>query len=227
MKFNYFGNVKLGKVSVISRPVGIGENGTCPAACPFLEKGCYAKITEARMPNTRIYSQNNVKTSEEELFAFLVQSAALRNDIRIHERGDFLLNEKLDIEYLKNLKKALKKFNKKKFKYKPKIWVYTHVYMKQVSQLVNYGVVVYASVHSQNDIKEAKKAGFTLFAMDSGLRKNRKNKGVQDIPSYIELPIIGRTLVCPEQRMGETKNITCSNCNYCIMGKGNITFLKH
>jgi len=228
VKFNYSGNIKLGKnVSVISRPVGVGKTGTCPSGCPFLERGCYAKIIEGRMPNTRKFAENNVITSLEEIFLFLAESKKIRNDVRIHERGDFLLDGKLDIEYLNNWKKALTRFNKNKSGYIPKIWVYTHVYHRKVADLQKYGVIVYASVHTEDDIKQAKKAGFKLFAIDSKIQKKRRVKGIQSVSSYIDLPALGRTLVCPEQRMGDTKNITCSTCNYCTTGKGNIAFLKH
>lgn len=222
LNFNHKGNAKLGPhVSVVSRPVG----DTCPVGCPFLKPrgGCYAKIMEARRPNNRKSALANLNSSANELTAFLFEARANGNIVRIHERGDFLKDGKLDISYLNDWKIAIGKVRG------VKIWVYTHVYHRKIAALSKLGVAVYASIHTDADMKKAKAAGFTLFAIDSGIRKNRKNRGKQAVANYMSFPSlpIVKALVCPEQRRGDMQHITCQNCGYCVNGRGHVAFLKH
>lgn len=105
----------------------------------------------------------------------------------------------------------------------PHTFTYTHIYDHRIAELQDYGVNVYASVHGETDIEEAKKAGFNLFAFATKIPK--KKGGTPDAPKYIDLPVLGRTLVCPEQRMGR-KRVTCDKCKWCVEGKGNVAFLE-
>lgn len=219
------GNEKLGSnCYVISRPVG----KTCPAGCFFLGNGCYAEKTEKRFPNARKAGFANIHPSVKEITALLDQAEKEGRHIRMQERGDFLLNGKIDYPYIRAWKKALKDRS-----LSINIWCYTHVYSKEVADLQNYGVKMYASVHNETDIAKAKKAGFSLFAYIT--TDKRKKGGSHDYAKRIETPL-GMCTVCPEQihgRKNNTKNVTCTGskdsiaCTLCCRGYSNIVFLTH
>ncbi len=209
------GNEKLGKkVYVINRPVGV----TCPSSCALLHYGCYAEKTENRFSRAKRVGFLNLKVKTEELVGMIRDAYQNKKDIRIHERGDFVYKGKSDRKYIQAWKKAVDvSLNI------PYIWVYTHVYQKSIAQLQRKKVSVYASVHNTEDVKKAKAKGFKLFAWAIDIPK--KKGGSKDFPAKIDLPILGSTLVCPEQRFGR-KKITCDKCRWCIEGKGNVVFLK-
>ena len=209
------GNEKIGKkVVIVNRPVEL----TCPPDCALLGNGCYAEKTENRFQQARRFAMANLALTVAQIQETIRLAVNMKKDIRIHERGDFLLKGKLDRKYLAAWRKAITASV-----VKPYIWVYTHVYQKSISNLQQEGVAVYASVHSEKDVKKAKQKGFTLFAW--AIDTPKKKGGSQDFPAKIELPVIGKTLVCPEQRLGR-KKITCDKCRWCIEGKGNVVFLR-
>ena len=74
-------------------------------------------------------------------------------------------------------------------------------------------------------MKQAKLAGFTLFAWITDLKRS-KRKDNRDKPKFVTLPLLGSTLVCPEQIMGKDR-VTCSKCKWCVNGKGNVAFMQH
>jgi hypothetical protein len=161
--------------------------------------------------------QNIGATAEEiqEAIDFAVESG---KDVRLHERGDFLLDNKIDREYVNNWQSVLTATRNL-----PWIWGYTHVFQVSIAKLRQKRVNLYASVHSTKDIKQAKKKGFKLFAWQIDTPKKRG--GSKNFPAKLDMPILGRTLVCPEQRLGRN-NITCDKCRWCIEGKGHVIFLK-
>lgn len=204
-------NEKIGDGAlIISRPVGT----TCPRSCPFLNNGCYAEQTEKRFPHVKPSSFRNILPSVEELTHLFNEG----KPVRLHERGDFLLNGRLHTAYVNRVKQALMSAKC------PTVWTYTHHYSPKLAELQEYGLQVYASVHSVSDIRKAKEAGFRLLAYI--LPDRKKKGGSKDYPPRVNLPIIGKTLVCPEQRLGRSK-ITCMKCGWCIKGRGNVAFLTH
>ena len=214
------GNDKLGNsVIVNSRPVG----DSCPPGCFFLENGCYAEKVENRFPNARTAGFTNMELTWGSIWTQIRSAYDAGKSMRIHERGDFAMPKDgksvIDYNYLNAWKKALTETENK-----PRIWTYTHLYYKCIAELANYGVKVYASVHNDADVKKAKAKGFRLFAFCTTIKK--KKGGSRDQAKRIELPVIGKTLVCPEQIMGR-KRVTCDSCNWCIDGKGNVAFLEH
>lgn len=218
------GNEKLGKCIVVSRPVG----DSCPSSCPFLNNGCYAEMTEKRFPQSRAAGFDNMIVKRHDVLATIEKAIDKNLSIRMHERGDFLKpNGQLDLRYVNNWVESLKKIKRGD---RPNIWAYTHIYDKRLLTLAKVGVYLYASVHTDADVKTAKRAGFKLFAYCTKIRKVKG--GSTDSPKFVDLPILGRTLVCPEQRLGR-KRVTCAGtdettaCNWCTMGKGNVAFLEH
>jgi hypothetical protein len=212
MKTSHTGNGKLGKkVVVVSRPVGL----SCPSSCPFLDTVCYAQGTEKQFPNSRKAGMANMAVTTNQIRTELEFAERNGKSVRIHERGDFCRNDKLDMPYVRAWSQALKTV-------KTKVWAYTHYYTKMLAKMPN--VSMYASVHNAQDIKKAKQAGFTLFAFCSKIKG--KNGGNADAPKFIDVPGLGKTLVCPEQRLGR-KRVTCDKCRWCVEGKGNVAFLEH
>jgi len=128
-------------------------------------------------------------------------------DIRIHERGDFCQNNRLDQPYVATWRKALKARTSRRF-----VWSYTHYYTRMLANLNTIAnVSIYASIHSPADIAKARKAGFSLFAFCSKIRG--KKGGNRQVPTYLNIPLLGRSLVCPEQRLGR-KRVTCDKCRW-------------
>ena len=208
-------NEKLDKqVVVVNRPVG----DTCDPKCPLLNFGCYAEKTEKRFPASRQIGLDNLDADVFDIMEVLEFAVKKGKDVRGHERGDFLLDGRIDRPYLSAWKQAIKKAVSL-----PWIWFYTHSYSKMIADLHGDKVVMYASVHCEEDVKKAKAKGFNLFAWQ--INDKKKKGGSRDYPAKVNLPIIGNTLVCPEQRLGRRK-ITCDKCRWCIEGKGNVVFLK-
>lgn len=216
MKVIQDGNEKLGKsVFVISRPVGL----TCPQDCFFLNNGCYAQRTENQYKQTRISAQSNVVITADEVEGTVRYAWSQKKSIRILERGDWGLNGEIDEKFVQAWYDGTSRV-----RLKPFIFAYTHFYDARIAKLSEVGITVYASVHNANDVETAKKAGFTRFAFATEIKKTRG--GSHDVARYIELPVLGRTLVCPEQRLGRDR-VTCDTCKVCIEGKQNVAFLRH
>ena len=222
MKFAV-GNEKLGKnCLIVSRPVGL----TCPSSCFFLHNGCYAEFTEKRFPNARKAAENNIVVSYKDIIEIIEKAIAKDYSIRIHERGDFLLNDKPDMKYIGAWKRALNAFNSL-----PDIWTYSHGYYKSIANLQDFGIRMYASIHNSTDLKAAKKAGFKLFAYCTTIP--RKKGGSADAPKLIVLDN-EKFITCPEQRRGRSNGgVTCTGgndsikCDLCVRGLANVAFLEH
>lgn len=224
MKFSN-GNEKLGtNCYIVSRPVG----DTCPFDCFFLENGCYAERTEKRFQNARKASFNNITVNKNEIIDLIKLAEDNDCSIRLHERGDFGIGNKPDKDYLKSWKQALSQYSTS-----VKLWAYTHFLHSSVSDLQNYGIQMYASTHTEEDIKKAMKAGFSLFAHI--LPEKKKKGGSKDHAKKVDLPILGSVHICPEQIRGRsgTKAVTCTGsktsvaCTLCTRGFSNIAFLTH
>ncbi len=220
------GNDKLGKnCLIVSRPVGL----TCPSSCFFLGNGCYAEFTEKRFPNARKASLENLIVSAEDIRAVIQQAIDKNLSIRIHERGDFLLNDKPDKAYIKAWKDACKGYHD--IGALPDIWTYSHGYYKVIADLQNYGIRTYASIHNSEDLKKAKRAGFKLFANCTTIP--RKKGGSADAPKLVILDNV-KFITCPEQRRGRSNGgVTCTGsgesikCDLCVRGLANVAFLEH
>ena len=222
------GNAKLGKKClVVSRAVG----DTCPSDCFYLHNGCYAESLEKQYPGVRPAGKANEVVKWQSIYSLLQSALGSGISIRIHERGDFGWNDKIDPKYVYAWRKALSEVLKDSGKL-PLVWFYTHFYSKVLSRLGDDfpTVSAYASVHNVEHIKKAKRAGFKLFAYCTTIRK--KKGGSKDFPVKIHLPILGETYVCPEQRMGRER-VTCTGgdgktaCTLCVRGFSNIAFLDH
>lgn len=223
------GNEKLGEnCIVVSRPVG----DTCPNSCEFLGNGCYAQATEKRFPNARTAGFANLITEWNTIRSMMVHAEKNNYTIRWHERGDFLKDGNLDMEYIENIERACLDILRKGGRL-PKMWSYTHFYDSRIITRLSSFIKIYASVHSSQDLESAKRAGFKLFAWcdTNGSIAKHKKGGNPDAPKITELH--GEKFVtCPEMRKGRNK-ITCTGkkggiaCNLCTFGLANVAFLEH
>jgi len=230
-KYNPNGNKKIGNAFITNRAVG----DTCPKSCSFLHDGCYAEQTEKMYPVVR---QHDLMVSEFQIElwnlirSMLINAVKMEKDVRIHERGDFFKDGQLDKPYLNAYLKALKSL-KDENKPIPQIWVYTHIYNKEILKLAEYGVAVYASISTKAQLKKAKKAGFKLFAFADKfqeLLKRSRRANPNEVPRITWEN--EKFLVCPEQRKGRESVTCCGNetskaCMWCVTGKGNVAFIDH
>ena len=231
------GNDKLGKENciVVSRPVG----DTCPSTCDFLGNGCYAEQTEKVYPGVRPAGMKNLITEKNRIRAMLVSAAAKGKDLRWHERGDFFINGKLDHEYVDNILWACESIVDAGGSL-PTMWAYTHIYDSKLSQKLGKYIIIYASVHNDDDMAQAKAAGFTRFAWcDSdekiaAKRPRGKVKAAAWRNSLPKLVVLGgeKFVTCPEIRRGRgvvtcTKTKSSVNCQLCPKGLANVLFPSH
>lgn len=229
------GNDKLGKgCIVVSRPVG----DTCPPDCDYLDNGCYAEQTEKQYKNARTAGFANIVTEKNKIRAMILDAKKREKSIRWHERGDWFLNGELDTNYVENVVWACESILADGDSL-PNMWFYTHIYDSRLVALEKY-MNVYASVHDDNDMNEAKSKGFKLFAWcDSDTKiapKRPKNKAKADawrkaLPKLVVLND-AKFVVCPEIRRGRSV-ITCTgtkdsiSCDLCVKGLANVLFPAH
>lgn len=228
MKFAY-GNEKLGPgCLVVSRPVG----DTCPSSCQFLGNGCYAQFTEKRFPNARKAGFENLHSDRTKIRVMILTAVKEGKSIRWHERGDFGLDNSLDMEYIENIEAVCLQLLREN-KALPQMWAYTHIYDSRILTRLSQFITIYASVHNAEDMQAAKAAGFKLFAWcDTDGQFPKKGKGGN--PDAPKLAIIEneRFVTCPEMRRGRD-TVTCTGskdtlaCKLCTMGTANVLFLKH
>ena len=229
------GNDKLGKgCLVVSRPVG----DTCPPSCAFLGDGCYAEQTEKMYPNVRPAGMQNLITEKNRIRAMILEAIRKEKSIRWHERGDWFLNGELDLDYVANVTWACESILSEGTEL-PDMWFYTHIYDSRLVAFEKY-MNVYASIHNDDDMNEAKAQGFKLFAWcdsDEKIAKKRpKRKAAAEVwrKSLPKLVVLNDTkfITCPEIRRGRGV-VTCTptegsvDCNLCVKGLANVLFPSH
>lgn len=211
MRFTVGLNRKLGKqVAVASRPVG----DSCPSTCRFLNNGCYAERTERIYPVARRFTLDNMITESNRIYSMLRHALEKGIYVRLGERGDMGKDDKVDKEYVQNLKSAIELCIDKHGEI-PYIWAYTHFIDPYLVEHLSDYISLYASVHNDEDIAKAKKAGFKLFAYCSDVKYKRKGGNPKKVDGV---------QVCPNQI---NKDITCDKCGWCVKGRDNIVFLSH
>ena len=231
------GNEKLGSGCLVaSRAVG----DSCPTTCDFLHAGCYAESTENIFKASRVVGLKNMITEKNLIRSMIVEAIKKNVAIRLHERGDFLRNGILDIEYLENIAWACESLVSEG-KTLPNIWTYSHVYDSRIVTMIGKYVTLYASVHNAEHKAQATKAGFTLFAWCDTAKKYspkkpRGKKAVEWKKALPKLVIIddAKYVTCPEMRRGRQEGgITCTGtkdtivCDLCVRGLANVLFLNH
>lgn len=231
------GNAKLGTGCIVwSRPVG----PTCPPTCHFHpDRGkpghCYANSAELLHPQVTPFAYRNIITTESRIRATLLYATQRGLSVRIHQGGDFWLDDEVDQEYVLQIVRACQGIVAQG-RQLPKIWTYTHVLDSAwlVQQLSPF-VTLYASVHNRRELRAARKTGFKRFAwVDTNHRFAKRRKGSHE-GGHSAAPkstrIDGkRFIVCPAQRRHGA--VTCTGsaeslaCNACSAGV-NVVFLHH
>ena len=229
------GNDKLGKgCIVVSRPVG----DTCPSDCDYLNNGCYAEQTEKQYKNARTAGFANVITEKHKIRAMILDAKKREKSIRWHERGDWFLNGELDTDYVDNVTWACESILASGDSL-PDMWFYTHIYDSRLVSLEKY-MAVYASVHDDNDMNEAKSKGFKLFAWcdsDTKIAPKRPRGKAKAAAWRAALPKLvvlegEKFITCPEIRRGRgvvtcTKTKNSVHCDLCPRGLANVLFPAH
>lgn len=206
-------NTKLGKnVATWSRPVG----PSCPHTCPFLHTACYAERMQNFRPNVKAswarqgghreaeYWRDWAKTLQREL-----EYVASKNlTVRFHVAGDWARDSlHLDHAYMAAVWTAFKNASPR-----PVCFGYTHMWRALGARGLHFlrscGLQVFASVHNEQEGREAAAMGYRL-AIDRGLTV----RAARSLPSWTTWAGTA-ALACPEQRLGAEK-ITCSTCMYC------------
>ena len=231
------GNEKLGTGCwVVSRAVG----DTCPDTCEFLGNGCYAEGTERIFKQSRAVGLRNMITEAGKIRSMILTAIKEGRSIRWHERGDFYNNGILDLEYIGNIVQACDSIIAEG-KELPDMWAYTHIYDHRIVEMLGKYIVLYASVHNNEQKQEAIDAGFTLFAwcdtaQKYAPKKKRGKGGIEQRKLAPKLVIIEdeKYITCPEMRRGrQAGGVTCTGtkdtivCNMCVKGLANVLFLNH
>lgn len=223
------GNEKLGNgCLVVSRPVG----DTCPSTCQFLGNGCYAEFTEKRFPRSRTAGFANIDPDRMKIRVLIVTAIQQKKTIRWHERGDFGIDNQIDMRYIENIEAVCNQLTRER-KELPVMWAYTHFYDSRIVTRLSSFIKLYASVHNAENLRAAKAAGFQHFAWcDTDGQFPKKGKGGN--PDAPKLAILEgeKFITCPEMRRGRDA-ITCTGCkttnacNLCVNGLANVLFLRH
>ncbi len=218
-------NRKLGPgVISFSREVGV----TCPTDCPLLGKICYAEKMGKFRPNIAISYAGNVILDVDLAKSKLLEALRFNNTIRLHVSGDWYLDGELDIAYLDAWVSVFTDVYAR-YSELPKIFLYTHVHDKRlVDALAPFSdyIKLYASITEISDIPIVKGLGFTLIALATGDHiRTIKKKGKPPVKAEYG----GETfLLCPNQRRHyDAIDVTCSTCQYCVNGIGNVQFMPH
>ena len=218
-------NKKMGKgVVSVNRPIGI----SCPLSCPLHPEAegpdrnrCYMVRLEGMWPNVRKAAFRNMKADSDEIVQMLGEAGAEEKLVRLHVGGDFgAPGGEIDLTYLLQWDVALS--IAQGFRKQPQVLAFTHFNIPFVAHLF-YGFreffKLFASVHGEDDLNDAKKAGFEHFALTMPDHIATWPANQAWVERYGE-----RWLVCPEQR---GKLPDCDSCRYCWMGRGNVAFLDH
>ena len=231
------GNDKLGKENciVVSRPVG----DTCPPDCDFLGNGCYAEDLENIYPGVRPAGMQNLITEKNRIRAMLVDAVKKNKDVRWHERGDFFKYGEIDHEYVDNVLWACESILASGGSL-PTMWAYTHIYDSRLSTELGKYINMYASIHDGEDMKQAKAAGFKLFAWcdsDTKIAPKRPRGKAKAAAWRAALPKLvvledEKFITCPEIRRGRgvvtcTKTKSSVHCDLCVRGLANVLFPSH
>lgn len=223
MKFA-IGNGKLGKhCNVVSREVG----PTCPPDCAYLGNGCYAERTQSFRKAAHQVGISNRSVDEVRVRSMLYDAHKHNRYVRWFERGDAGSDGRVDTAFLSSVRAAYESLPPEQ---RPESWVYTHFNKSAlVVEYLSDHVSVYASVHSEADIKAAKDNGFTLFAFcdDESKYTPKKNRRRPYDPALCPKTVeVGgeQFVVCPEIRLGRGR-VTCTGtkdttaCKLCPLGK--------
>lgn len=199
-------NKKLGPgMLVLDRPVGL----TCPSTCPLLNNGCYAESMANRMPSTQTGAMKNLELGD-------IKMISSNRPLRLHVGGDFYRQNRLDRQYLAKLIKVIRGRRGK-----GKTYTYTHCFRDPVltrilMRLKRFGLTVFASCHSPQDMSDALALGYRIALISESAEEG-----------MTALRLMGlKGIVCPEQR---GTGLTCDRCGYCYLQKSDkhLVLLKH
>jgi hypothetical protein len=183
------GNRKTGEI-----PVSMSEESSCPATCPFINKGCYAKVGHI-VPWWRKVANKFISLKQfYSIISFLPDGQLWRHN----QAGDLFHNEgKIDKNFLNRLTKANK--GKRGF-------TYTHHIpskhnLEALTKANNEGFTVNLSANNVDEAVEYKKTGLPVVTVieSTDKRKQFKHNG----ESFITCPHTYRP------------SIQCVNCGIC------------
>ena len=199
---NYHLTEKSGNTKIGFMPVSTSSNKTCPSACPFKYKGCYARFGPLKMHWDKV--SNGERGSSWNSFLSQVKNLPKSILWRHNQAGDIPGNgNTINFNMVKGLVKANK--NKRGYTYTHKPVIGQYSYIKDNIKAIKY----------------ANKNGFTINLSANNLTEAdklyKKNIGPVvvvlpiDSPKHQKTPKGISVLTCPAQ----TDNLTCSQCGLC------------
>lgn len=191
--------IKSGNAKTGDMPVTTSTKDTCPNACPFKGKGCYAESGPLRIHWNKI--SEGLRGLEWKEFLKALKSLPANTMFRHNQAGDLVgVNDKINKNYLRQLVSAVKHL---------KGFTYTHYPL---------------SVHNIEAIKFANANGFTVNVSTNNISEVDQSLEL-GLPTVTVLPYNHDTtvrtlktqkgntvLICPAS-IG--KNITCKECTLC------------
>ena len=200
-------NKKLGPgMFILDRPMGT----TCPSTCPLWDKGCYAQSMANRMPSTQVGAMKNLEPQ------FQNVPNPMR-PLRLHVGGDFYRYDRLDRKYLSQLVLLIRARGRQN----GRTYTYTHCWRDPVltrilMRLKRFGLTVFASCHSPEEMREASALGYRVAFVSKDAKEGMTALRLSGL----------KGIVCPEQ-LGT--GLTCDRCGYCWNGKSrnSLVLLKH
>lgn len=203
------GNVKTGTM-----PVSTSHKGTCPNACPFKTKGCYAKGGALNIHWTAISKGERGYSWE----GFLSEVKKIgRNELwRYNQAGDLNgFNDMIDMPALKALVTASKRTRAFSYTHYP---LNTHN-LKALRYANSNGFTINVSTNKLDEVDAAMKTGLPVVTVLPYLKDGYDTRTVKTAGG-------NTVMLCPSS-LG--KEITCKACTLCQNSKRSyaIGFIAH
>jgi hypothetical protein len=194
---NFYLNMKSGNQKTGMMPVSTSHRGTCPDACPFKSKGCYAKSGPLAFHWSKVTAGE--RGSEWKEFLSKVREIPVGALWRHNQAGDLVgKNNRINAVALRSLTLA----NKGKRGYSYTHYPLTSANVKALRAANDNGFTVNVSTNHIGEVDKAMESGLPVVTV---------------LPFGTEGRIIAteggnKVLVCPAT-LG--REITCQNCGLC------------
>jgi hypothetical protein len=208
---NFYLNMASGNSKTGIMPVSTSHSGTCPEACPFKAKGCYAKAGPLAIHWKKVSSGE--RGTDWKSFLEKVQTIPKGYLWRMNQSGDLVgLDNRINLTSLRELTKA----NKGRKGYSYTHYPLTTHNIKALTEANNNGFTVNVSTNKLSEVDSAMETGLPVVTVLPFTTTDR----------IVKTENGNTVLVCPAT-LG--KPISCVTCGLCQIRdrKYAIGFIAH
>lgn len=193
---NFALTVESGNRKTGNMPVSTSHKGTCPDACPFKQKGCYAKAGYVNIHWSAVTKEE--RGSDWKAFCEAVKSLPEGTLFRHNQAGDLVgRNDRINLTALRQLVKA--NLGKKGFTYTH--YPLTAHNVKAIREANEKGFTINLSTNKASEVPDAMKHGLPVVTvLPTGTTARIQKVG-------------GATIMTCPASLG--KDISCKECTLC------------